>query len=80
MQWLSNFLVLNDFKLSLFFLNFFLCYKDVPVIYVPGCSLFQENHNFPSSVMKIASKMKGGGGGALKFHPWIVTKKKDDSS
>ncbi|KAH7639746.1 cyclin-dependent kinase 16-like protein [Dermatophagoides farinae] len=41
----------------------------VPVIYVPGCSLFQENHNFPSSVMKIASKMKGGGGGALKFHP-----------
>lgn len=37
--------------------------KDVPVIYVPGCSLIQENHNFPLSVIKIASKMKGGGGG-----------------
>nr|XP_027199722.1 cyclin-dependent kinase 14-like [Dermatophagoides pteronyssinus] len=35
----------------------------VPVIYVPGCSLIQENHNFPLSVIKIASKMKGGVGG-----------------
>lgn len=34
----------------------------VPVIYVPGCSLLNENHNFPLSVMKIASKMKSSSG------------------
>lgn len=42
--------------------------KDVPVIYVPGCSLFQETHNFPLSVMKIASKMKVGHGGGKLFN------------